>query len=230
MDHEWWDWCETMWMCIYHGIDSKKSVCPRVELLLQGDHNDLAALSGHHSEKSCNLQGNNVFLSWQIKKIKTAHLRHWGLSYLANVCVVQGSIHFIQHKERGRTKATIKRRWSLVFSHIKNICICSQIILYKKSAYVFLLFFTCEWQRPKREQRWPSLLLTGCPWPWIVSPEPHSYSWCHPGRAHLDSPHWEWPIRRVYKQFHTTRKINEQVIERVSQVQTWALAFLQRFL
>lgn len=105
-----------MWMCVYHRIDSKKSVCPWVELLLQGDHNDLAALSGHHSEKSCNLQGNNVFLSLQIKNIKTACLRHWGLSYFANVCVVQGSIHFIQHKERGRTKAKIKQQWSLQFS------------------------------------------------------------------------------------------------------------------
>lgn len=62
-------------------------------------------------------------------------LKHWGLSYLANVCVVQGSIHFIQHKERGGTKAKIQRRSSLVFSHIKNICIYSQIILYKKPMY-----------------------------------------------------------------------------------------------
>jgi len=53
-------------MCVYRRIDSKKSVCPRVELFLQGDHNDLAAFSGHHPEKSCDLKGNNVFLSWQI--------------------------------------------------------------------------------------------------------------------------------------------------------------------
>lgn len=76
MDHEWWDWCDTVWMCVYRRIDSKESVCPRVELFLQGDHNDLAAFSGHHPEKSCNLKGNNVFLSWQIKNIKA---RFWDI-------------------------------------------------------------------------------------------------------------------------------------------------------
>ncbi len=179
--------------CLYHWIDSKKSVCPRVELLLQRDHNDLAALSGHHPEKSCNLHGNRCLSIMADREYQNSTFLKIEARLTLPIFVLSRAASTSSSTKNGAgRKLKMKQRWSLPFSPTANTCLFRvRYYFTRKLVNGFKWLFTCEWQRPKRERRWPSLLLTGCPWPWIVSQEPRSYSWCRLGRAHLDSQHLE---------------------------------------
>lgn len=110
--------------CVYHWIDSKKSVGPWVELLLQGDHNDLAALSGHHPEKSCNLHRNRCLSIMADREHQNSTLLKIESRLTLPMFVLSRAASTSSSTKNGAgRKLKIKQRYGLQFSPTVNACL-----------------------------------------------------------------------------------------------------------